>query len=132
MFNKLLGRFSKDLGIDLEVKEASINNGIWEISETTASFLNSSAKPGEGGNIVIYGHNKKDILGKLIGNIKTGMEIQIFSQNGTFFRYETIEIKTVTPNEIGVVLPTDYEILTLYTCTGLLDSKRLIIKAIPI
>lgn len=118
--------------IDLSVEESDIVDGVWEISETGASFLSSSARPGEMGNIVIYGHNKKKLFGNLINKNLIGQIIQIRSEDGTFYEYKISNVKTVSPTNIEDVLPTDGETLTLYTCTGILDSKRLIIKAEPI
>jgi len=35
------------------------------------------------------------------------------------------------PSDTTYLLPTKVEILTLYTCTGFLDSKKLIVRAMP-
>ena len=118
--------------INLPIEESHIVGGVWEISETGASFLSSSARPGEMGNIVIYGHNKKKLFGNLINKNLIGQLIQIRSEDGTFYEYKISNVKTVSPTNIEDVLPTETETLTLYTCTGILDSKRLIIKAYPL
>jgi LPXTG-site transpeptidase (sortase) family protein len=120
-----------DVNIDLPIKEARIIDGVWEVSETTASFLHTSARPGEGGNIVIYGHNKKKIFGELIGKDLVGKTIEINSLDNNKYIYEISAIKIVDPSNIAEVLPTENEVLTLYTCTSLFDSKRLVIKASP-
>ena len=119
-------------GIDLSIEPSKIENGVWQVSQTGVSFLSSSARPGEGGNIIIYGHNKKHILGNLIGLNLTGELIEIIDDKGESFFYKIEEIKIVDPSDVKVVAPTDYEVLTLYTCTGFLDSKRLVLKAYPI
>jgi LPXTG-site transpeptidase (sortase) family protein len=120
------------VGIDLPIEEMKIVNGIWEISDNQASYLSTSARPGENGNIVIYGHNKRKIFGNLIGKKLQGQEVVIRTTDGDIYNYQINEIKTVDPNNINEVLPSTYEVLTIYTCTGLLDTKRLIIKAIPV
>lgn len=118
------------LGVDLEVTEAKIVNGVWEISETGASHLTSSARPGEGGNIIIYAHNKMNFFGPLV-NIKPDEEVVINTNNNQEFVYRVTQTQIVSPRFIGPVLPKDEEVLTLYTCTGLLDSQRFIISAKP-
>ena len=117
-------------GIDLAIEMGTINNGIWEISETMASYLASSGKIGQSGNVVIYGHNKTSIFGSLT-KVKVGDKITLKSEKGNLYDYQVEEISTVKPTEVSVIAPTSYEVLTVYTCTGILDSKRLVIRATP-
>ena len=120
-----------DLGIDLAIEEGRIINGIWEISKKGASHLNISANPGEGGNIVIYGHNKKYIFGSL-PYIWVGDTVKIINKDGETFKYKVAKKTTVKPDDLTYVLPQDEETLTIYTCTGFLDTLRSIIIAKPI
>lgn len=114
--------------IDLAVNEAVIANGIWSVSEDSANHLNTSATPGNPGNIVIYAHNKNHLFGPLRW-IEVGAKIELINEdNETFDYYVTNKIE-VKPDDISYVLPTNEETLTLYTCTGVFDSKRLIIVA---
>lgn len=53
------------VGVNLDVEEGKIENGVWQISEKGATHLDISANPGDGGNIVIYGHNKKHLFGPI-------------------------------------------------------------------
>ena len=122
----------KDAFIDLDIEDGEIIDGIWQISEKYASYLVSSAKPAENGNIVIYGHNKQNIFGNLITHAKVGQEIDIYLEDASIRKYTISKIKTVTPDAVSEISPTNYEVLTIYTCTGLFDSKRLIIKAQPV
>jgi LPXTG-site transpeptidase (sortase) family protein len=48
-----------------------------------------------------------------------------------WYRYKVREIKTVYPNDVTTVAPSKNEILTLFTCSGFFDEKRLIVKAYP-
>jgi LPXTG-site transpeptidase (sortase) family protein len=116
--------------INLAIQEATIENGIWETSNTHATHLDASLRPGEGGNIVIYGHNLKRIFGPL-HVVKKGDKINIQTADNKLYEYTVQNIETVSPSAIEKVLPTDHEVLTIYTCTGLLDSQRLVITAFP-
>lgn len=120
----------ENLGLTTSVVEATIKNGIWETSETAATHLSASARPAEGGNIVIYAHNKKHLFAAL-SKAKVGDKIVIETANKAF-EYQVITTKTVTPDQIEAVLPTAHEVLTLYTCTGFLDSLRFIVQATPV
>lgn len=114
----------------IQVETGSITNGIWYISKNKATYLTRSGIPGETGNIVIYGHNKKSIFGDLV-LLKPGDPIIIETIDKNIFRYIVTKSLTVDPDNISIAYPTPTERLTLYTCTGLFDSKRLVIQAIP-
>lgn len=117
--------------IDLKVTEASITDGIWQISSDGASHLDKSANPGGGGNIVVYGHNKANLFGKLT-RVRKGDIVKLKDESGATHEYAVVETVTVAPTQIEYVIPKDSEILTLYTCTGVFDSKRFIVQAKPI
>lgn len=119
------------LGIDLEVTEGIIYEGNWQISETKATHLASSASPGEMGNIVIYAHNKNHLFGPIrwIGNDAI---IELSSADGKNYTYQVVSIHEVNPKQIEFVLPKPQEVLTIYTCSGILDSKRYVVVAKPL
>ena len=117
------------LNIDLSVLPSKIKNGYWEVSETSASHGEGSANPGEGGNIVVFAHAKEGLfLG--LRNIKKDDTVYILTKL-RWYKYRISEIVSVYPNDITTVAPTASEILTLFTCSGFFDDKRLIVKAIP-
>ncbi|HEX7018296.1 MAG TPA: sortase [Patescibacteria group bacterium] len=117
--------------IDLPVTPAHIVGGVWETSDTTATHLVTSARPGEKSNIVIYGHNR-DHLFKALHDVQAGETVTLVTEDGNEYHYQVSSKTVVTPDQIEVVLPTEKEELTLYTCTGFLDTKRLVIKATPV
>jgi LPXTG-site transpeptidase (sortase) family protein len=117
--------------IDVPVEVSSIRDGVWGISNHGASFLDISAGIGSGGNIVMYGHNKAKIFG-YIRNLKKGDLIELQDKDGVKHVYKVEETRVVEPNNLTYVEPKDKETLTLYTCTGLFDSKRHIVVAYPI
>lgn len=119
------------INLTLPLTAGWIKNGVWQLSQTTPLHLATSAHPGEKGNIVIYGHNKKSLFGKL-KQLKVNDSLQLESADGSIHEYRITMIKTVKPTEIEAVLPTATETLTLYTCIGFLDTKRLIVQALPI
>ena len=115
------------IGIDLPIKEAKVIKGYWEVFPDMAGFGQGSAYPGEVGNQVIFAHARKGLFADL-PKIKTDDIIYVLSQN-SWYKYTVAEKKEVYPNQTEVIAPTSDEVLTLYTCSGFSDSKRMIIKA---
>lgn len=114
-----------DLNIDIDVRKASIVSGYWEVFEDIAGWGAGSGLPGEQGNQVIFAH-ARDGLFKQLKNVETDMEIYVFT-SGSWYEYSVTEIKDVYPNQTEVIEQSDDEKLTLYTCSGFSDSKRLIV-----
>ncbi len=92
-----------------------------------------SANPGEGGNIILVGHNYNngwyDAEGVFVRlqNMQVGDEITLFTQNGGEYRYIVEKVKKVPWQKRNMVelekhqkfmWPTDHEQLTLVTCGG--------------
>jgi len=119
------------IGIDLPIDLGEIKDSVWQISYNHPTFLNTSARPGTGGNIVIYGHNKKVIFGNL-PYLSLGQKIFLKTGDGKIYTYETYQKDFVAPDRVDLVSPTDKEELTIYTCWGLFDSQRIVLKARPI
>lgn len=117
--------------ISLPIVEAGKVNGIWTVSPTSANHVHQSALPGEKGNIIIYGHNLNKIFGFLM-DAKVGDIIKIRMTDGTLHQYSVTETLYVSPSQTDLLRPTKEETLTLYTCAGLLDSLRFIVRAKPL
>ena len=117
-------------GVDLEVSAAGYKSGEWEISEEGASHWFKSASPGEGVNVVIYGHNKDDLLGP-IRWVGEGEVIKVVNREGEVFEYEIDEIIRADKGEVKYVMPTNDERLTIYTCDGSRDRLRYVVIGKP-
>jgi sortase A len=116
--------------IDLEVKPARNISGYWEVFLDSAAWGEGSGLPGEAGNQVIYAHARKSLFLPL-RQIEVGTKVYVFTKEA-WYAYEVKEIKEVRPTELQVIAPTRDETLTLYTCSGFSDSKRLIVVAKPV
>jgi len=143
-----------ELTVDLPVKKSRIVGGYWEVFSDSAGWGEGSGLPGETGNQVIFAHAREGLFLPL-KEVKNGMRIYVFTENeldlsglpeniaktvsqevgggslrqSNWYAYEVVEIKEVYPNETEVIEPTGDERLTLYTCSGFTDSKRLIVVA---
>lgn len=113
------------ISIDLEITEAAIIDGHWEVSETFANHGIGSAYPGQKGNMVIFAHAREHLFLNL-QNSSIGNQITIVADKKKY-TYTVTEIIQVTPDQLEVIAPTDDEWITLFTCSGFADEKRLIV-----
>ena len=116
--------------INLPVVEAGKMDGSWAISQTSANHVHESALPGTRGNTIIYAHNARDLFGPL-DKVTIGTAIVVRTTDGELHHYIVASISWVTPGHTELLLPTPTETLTLYTCAGLLDSLRIVVRAVP-
>jgi len=116
--------------IDQLINPTLIVDGNWQTSNSGVSYLISSARPRENSNIVIYGHNLKQVFGKL-DQVQLGDIVELQSLDHTA-KYQVSTRNIVNPDAIEIALPTPTETLTLYTCIGRFDSQRLVLTAKPV
>lgn len=116
------------VGVDVEIKDAGIVNGIWQVHPNEVSYLKTSDGIGGSSNIILYGHNKINVLGP-IRHIKIGAVIEITGNDGKAYKYSVIKTDTVKPDNLVYLNELDKETLTIYTCTGFLDTERFIVVA---
>lgn len=69
--------------------------------------------PGENGNVILAGH--RDTVFRNLGNVKIGDIITIETSYGTF-NYKAAKIRIVDENDRTVIVRSDKEMLTVYTC----------------
>ncbi|MEP7167557.1 MAG: sortase [Candidatus Woesebacteria bacterium] len=117
--------------VDAPIEPMALVGSSWAISPDKVSFLTQSKRPGEAGNIILYGHNTRQILGN-IRALKGHETIILTTGDGKEHSYTVSQMKEVDPSDVSWLQPTDTETLTMYTCSGLLDSKRFLVRAIPL
>lgn len=115
--------------IDLPLIPSEIKEGQWETTDRGVSYLKGSPIPGDRGNSIMYGHNWENLLGPLIG-VKPGDTLQVVFSSGERKTFVIAGIMTVTPDQTHILNETNDRRITLYTCTGFMDSKRLVIVAV--
>ena len=115
-------------GKHINLVRTELSDGTWYVDNTLGNYLSESAGLGTGGNVVIYGHNFPQIFGSL-DEVKTGELVSVTDQNQVEHRYQIEGITEVDPSDTSWIQPTTESLLTLYTCSGFLDSKRLIVRA---
>lgn len=118
------------VGIKQYLEPTDILDDSWVISKKHASYLISSARPGENNNIIIYGHNTKQMFADLV-KVELGDTVLIESSE-SIATYRVTRKLDVSPEFVTAIEPTSVETLSIYTCTGLFDSRRLVLQAEPI
>lgn len=113
------------LKIELSIAPAVAKNNQWTLYDDKISWLVTSKTPGDG-NVILYGHNWDNLFGKL-GKLQLEEEITVVA-DGKSYTYAVSEIKQVTPGDVEEILSKENR-LTLYTCEGSFDEKRLIVVA---
>lgn len=114
--------------IELPIEDGRIQNGRWPLSNDSLVYLKDSGVVGQTGNAVIYGHNWDNLLG-FLKNIKPGEKIRLTSSNNEHYSYIVETVQEVSADQTHILSPTDDKRLTLYTCSGLFDRKRLVVVA---
>lgn len=116
------------INIALPIIPAKINSNKWESSNKGVSFLQSSVYPGETGNSILYGHNWPNILGNLT-KVKPGDKITILYADNSSRDFLVEYTVQASPDDITILKNSEDRRITLYTCSGFLDSKRFVVVA---
>ncbi|MBI5122771.1 sortase [Candidatus Roizmanbacteria bacterium] len=119
----------KKVDIDLPIEETAITNGIWQIA-SNVSHLTISARPGEQGPIIMYGHNTDDRLGP-IRWLSVGEIVQIKTADNKTHNYKINQTLTVASNKMDILTQKKGETLIIYTCDGFADLQRFVLIAKP-
>lgn len=88
-------------------------------------WYNLSAMPGQGENIVLWGHvlrfkNAPKIPAPFarLKELKKGSLITLYDKDGNAFTYQVTKQVRVTPDKVEYILPQGREMLTLVSCIG--------------
>lgn len=117
--------------VDVAIESEVYVEGKWTVSPNSASYLIASAEPGKPGNLILYGHNKRSILGN-IRALKGNETIELTLSDGNKKLYKIASLNEVNVSDTKLLQPTDTEVLTIYTCSGIMDSRRFVVRAVPV
>lgn len=115
-----------DLRIDLPIIPARLENQTWQLTNQGVSLLQSPLTNSTG--LIIYGHNWKSLLGNL-HEVKLGQTVSLQYSDGNIHNYRVETIMTVSPTRLDVLDFAEQDTVLIYTCTGFLDSQRLVVIA---
>ncbi|HWA52072.1 MAG TPA: sortase [Patescibacteria group bacterium] len=112
------------INLDLAISPAILKGNEWQLFDDRVAWLSSSALPGKG-NTIMYAHDRVGLFANL-KNLKPGDEIDIYTNK--WIIYKVTQVHAVLPTDVNAVLGTQNR-LTLYTCDGSFDQKRLVVYA---
>ena len=115
-------------GKDVPVRPGEFRDGAWTLSYKYVHHLIDSAYMGQKGNMVIYGHNTASLFEGL-AYVTEGDAIVVQGIAGEKKEYKVADVLVVGSDNVEALAERYPEQLTLYTCTGFLDSKRLVVVA---
>jgi LPXTG-site transpeptidase (sortase) family protein len=113
--------------IDVDVKEAYVNENDWVLYNNAASYLNTSAGLSEFGNSVLYAHNTQNLFADL-KNVMPGDRVHVQS-GGRAYSYVVTETMEISPTQLDIVYSTDDERITIFTCTNINYENRFVVVA---
>lgn len=117
-----------DLNLTLQIIPATMNGDSWQITGEGVSYLTNSPIPGEVGNSVMYAHNWAGLFQNL-PQIKPGNIVEVTYADNTKKTFSVAYTLEVSPGDLSVLAKSTDNRLTLYTCSGFLDSKRFVAVA---
>ncbi len=136
---------SPNIKLDTSVYEVYVDRkaNVWEVADYAAGHNYNSANPGEGGNIVLAGHNNwRGEVFRYLEFLKPGDTIQLWTLSGKEYDYRVTDIQKLLDTGVSmaqhiknaqVMNPTDHEQLTLITCWPYVTyTHRLIVTALPV
>lgn len=140
--NRIVRISSPNIRLDTSVYEVYAPKGAWEVADYAAGHHYNSKNPGEGGNIVMAGHNNwRGEVFRYLVDLKPGNLIKVWTQDGKERHYTVESVKKLLENgatkaqrleNAKVMDPTPTEQLTLITCWPYTTyTHRVIVVAKP-
>ncbi len=114
------------IGLDYQPVSVGLDeNRIPVVPAHDVGWYNLSAMPGQGENVVFWGHvlrwQATPGIPAPFADVKylePGAEIYLYTADGDEFRYAVTEAVQVTPDQVEYVLPQGKEKVTLVSCIG--------------
>jgi LPXTG-site transpeptidase (sortase) family protein len=114
------------IGLDYQPVPVGLDErGVPIVPKHDVGWYQLSAMPGQGENIVFWGHvlrwlDAPEIPAPFarVQELAPGAEIIISTANGGVFHYQVTEVVQVRPDQVQYVLPTGDERVTLVSCIG--------------
>lgn len=114
--------------IDLDRPTISVGldkNAIPIVPKHEIGWYNLSARPGQGENIVFWGHvlrfreaPKRPAPFARLKELEIGDSVVLYNATGTAFKYKVTKKIWVTPDQVEYILPVGYERVTMVSCIG--------------
>ncbi len=114
--------------IYVQVAVGGYKYGKWIIDDNYALYLPNSGKLGEGGNTILYAHSRESLFGNL-KKASIGDLVILGDANGKLYSYKVYSMEYIKPHQTEKINTGKNDTVTLFTCDGWFDEKRLVVKA---
>lgn len=114
--------------VTAQVRAGGYENGKWILDDNYAFYLPTSGKLGQGGNTILYAHTRDRLFGSL-KKTSVGDIIILGDANGKIYSYKVYSIESIKPYQVEKIETNLKDTVTLFTCDGWFDEKRLVVKA---
>lgn len=111
----------------LPIIPTTVLNGVWSLSGDGVSLLEENSGQNDTGYIM-YGHNWQSLLGSL-NQTQIGETITLTYPTGKTETYIVHSKFSVPANRLDVLGLANAQTLLIYTCSGFLDTQRLVVLA---
>lgn len=117
---------ARDVGMDARIVAVGLDaQGMPVVPDHDVGWYNRSALPGQGENVVLWGHVLRFRHAPRIPapfarlkELRPGAQLTVYDSNGTAFNYVVTRQVWVRPTEVEWMLPQGRERLTLISCIG--------------
>lgn len=117
---------ARDIGMDARIVAVGLDaQGMPVVPDHDVGWYNRSALPGQGENVVLWGHILRFRHAPRIPapfarlkELRPGARLTVYDSNGTAFDYVVTRQVWVRPTEVEWMLPQGRERLTLISCIG--------------
>jgi sortase (surface protein transpeptidase) len=115
-----------EIGLDRELFSVGLDaNRVPVVPNHDVGWYNLSASPGQGENVVLWGHvlrfkSTPDIPAPFarVKELAVGAPLTLYSEDGRAHPYEIVEQVYATPDQVKFILPQGRELVTLVSCIG--------------
>jgi LPXTG-site transpeptidase (sortase) family protein len=114
--------------ITAEVAAGGYDDGKWILDGNYVLYLPTSGKLGQGGNTVLYAHNREKLFGNL-KDVSIGDTVMLGDNEGNIYSYKVYSMEYIKPYEVEKINTDKSDTVTLFTCDGWFDETRLVVKA---
>jgi LPXTG-site transpeptidase (sortase) family protein len=116
----------KDIGLDGQLVSVGLDKDrIPIVPKHEVGWYNLSARPGEGENIVLWGHvlrfrDSPKIPAPFahLKDLKPGAAVVLYDKDGNAHQYAVTKQVWVTPEQVEYILPQGKEMVTMVSCIG--------------
>ncbi len=103
----------------------------WAIPTGGAALVTNPQTLGATDKRIIYGHNWKSIF-KSITKTKAGDILALEYPDGSKQLFSVVTTTETTPDNLSILSTGEPGTVHVYTCSGMLDSKRYVVSARPL